>query len=264
MRRWARSVVAALLLAGLSGCATQTVRLSQAGFEAFETLRRLPPEARPRIVVAPIRDQTVENGQSRLAAGLAAAPASAQPEQLLAGVQDLLLTGLLNTGAFTVLERDDLDALTTEQWLRLQANEPVSVDGRLEGADLVVAAAITGFEPAGGEAFPIPIPLSDRGDFGILWLRRGTAAVSMDLRVLDVRTARVVHATAVRGKARSFRADFDLFLRGNDRYTSLPGVLGYYNNTPLHAALLEMIQLAVQRVGEAAEPVPPLSPLAGP
>mgnify|MGYP002622044618 FL=1 len=258
-----RALLIGALALLVAGCATQTVRLSQIGTEAIDYLRALPAEARPRVVVAPVRDHTRGEGRqfSLLETGLATTNTNATGAQFLGGVHDMLITAMLNTGAFTVLERDDLAELTAERLLRAEAGEQVTLDNTLEGADLVVAAAITGFEPSGGGALPIPIPLSDRGDFGIIWLRRGTSSLAMDLRVLDMRTGRVVHSTAVTGEARRFGVDFDAYLRFNSSYASLPGVLGYYNNTPMHAAIMEMITLAVARVGEAAQPQIPLRPV---
>lgn len=259
-------LVAALLSA--AGCTTQTVRLAQSGQEAIELLMALPAEARPRVVVAPLRDHTRGDGRqySSLEAGLVFDRAGADGEQFLAGIHDLLVTALLNSGAFTVLERQDLGELASERLLRAEAGETVSVDASLEGADFIVAAAVTGFEQSGGGGLPLPLPVGNDGHFGLLWLKRGVASLSMDIRVLDVRTGRVVHATGVRGSARRFGVDLDAYVNvSRHGYLALPGVLGYYNKTPMHAALLEMITLAVARVGEAASPVAPspLSPVPG-
>lgn len=252
--RSSRSAFAPLLAAAIavSGCATQTIELTQTGREAIATLRALPSEARPRVVVAPLRDNTRTGQFSALEAGLVTGEHRATGADFLAGVHDLLVTGLLNTGAFTVLARDDLDELTRERILRAEQGEAVTVENSLEGADLVVAAAISSFEPAGGAALPVPVPVGD-DSFTLIWLRRGTSSLSMDLRVLDVATGRVVHANAVRGKASRFSVDVDAFIELGGTYLTLPGVLSYLNKTPLHAAILEMVTLAVSEVGDAAE-----------
>lgn len=235
----------------VSGCATQKIELTQTGREAISTLRALPPEARPRVVVAPLRDNTRVGQFSALEAGLVTGDHNTGGGQFLAGVRDLLVTGLLNTGAFTVLERDDLDELARERILRAEQGEAVRVDDTLEGADLVVAAAVSSFEPSGGGALPIPIPVGN-DSFTIIWLRRGTTALSMDLRVLDVASGRVVHANAVRGEASRFSADLDVFIGLGRSYLPLPGVLRYLDKTPLHAAIMQMVTLTVGEVGNAA------------
>lgn len=238
---------------GLSACATQRIELTQTGREAIETLSALPAEARPRVVVAGLRDNTRIGQFSALEAGLVTGQHHAQPDDFLAGVRDLLITGLLNTGAFTVLEREGLDELTQERLRRAQQGETVQVNDSLEGADLVVAAAITAFEPGGGAAFPVPIPVGN-DSFTVVWLRRGTSSLAMDLRVLDVATGRVVHSNAVRGKASRFSTSVDAFIGLGDTFLTLPGVLSYLNKTPLHAAILDMVTLAVSEVSAAARP----------
>lgn len=201
--------------------------------------------------MASLIDNTRVGQFSALEAGLVVGRHHAQPEDFLAGVRDLLITGLLNTGAFTVLERENLDELTRERLRRAEQGEAVAVNDSLEGADLVVAAAITSFEPGGGGAFPVPIPVGD-DSFTVIWLRRGSSTLSMDLRVLDVETGRIVHSNAVRGKASRFSVSLDAFIGLGDSFLTLPSVLSYLNKTPLHAAILEMVTLAVSEVGDAA------------
>lgn len=234
-----------------AGCATQKIELTQSGREAIATLRELPAEERPRIVVAPLRDNTRTGQFSALEAGLATGDHNASAEDFLAGARDLLVTGLLNTGAFTVLERNDLDELARERIMRAEQGETVSLENTLEGADLVVAAAISSFEPAGGGALPVPIPVGN-DSFTIIWLRRGTSSLTMDLRVLDVASGRVVHSNAVRGAASRFSADLDAFIGIGSSYLALPGVIRYLDKTPLHAAMLKMVTLTVSEVGDAA------------
>ncbi len=246
--------VSFLLAVALTGCATTSEKLSQRGLEAISTLQELPLNARPRVVVAPVLNRTTDDGAAKFSAAMIEVGGLDAGRAWLAGVHDLLITGLLNTGAFIVLERDGLEDLATERMYAANTGEAVLKAGRLEGADLLLVPAITGFEPAGGGALPLPIPISNDGDFAVLWLRTGSASISMDVRLVDVRTGRVVQSTAVRGKAREFRADLDLFLFFKGGYAALPGVLGYYNNTPLHAAILKMVGLAVDRVGLAVAP----------
>lgn len=227
----------------LAGCAGTQERLSQQGREAVALLRALPADARPRVVVAPIVDHTGEGPLSPLAQGLL--DTGAEPTPWLAGAHDLLLTGLVNTGAFTVLERDELDELRAEALWADPAIEVALPGEGLEGAELLLAPALTSFEPAGGGALPLPIPISDDGDFALIWLRAGKASISMDLRLIDVQTGQVLKTTAVRGQARQFGADLDLIFLWDVGIVGLPGVLSVFNNTPVHAALLKMVAAAV-------------------
>ena len=74
----------------------------------------------------------------------------------------------------------------------------------------------------------------------------------LDLRVVDVASGRVVHSNAVRGTASRFSADIDAFISIGRSYLALPGVISYLDRTPLHAAMLKMVTLAVSEVGDAA------------
>ena len=66
------------------------------------------------------------------------------------GMTDMLVDALFNSNRFIVLERDRLDAVTTEQDLsnsdRFRKDTAAPL-GQLEGAQLLVRGAITEFEP---------------------------------------------------------------------------------------------------------------------
>lgn len=246
----------------LVGCASTSERLTQRGQESISLLRNLSAEARPRLVVAPVEDRTQGGSAAQFSAAMAEVGGGEGANSWLAGVHDLLLTGILNSGAFTVLERNQMSALKSEQLFAAKAGDKVDITASLEGAEFILVPALTGFKPSGGGALPLPVPISNDGDFALIWFRTGTSSISMDLRLVDVASGRVVQATAVRGKARDFAIDLDLFLLFDQGYADLPGVLGYYNRTPLHAAMLKMVGLAVDRVAAAA--APQLGPIASP
>jgi curli biogenesis system outer membrane secretion channel CsgG len=175
---------------------------------------------------------------------------------VLAGIRDMLITELFGSGRFIVLERDALDAILSEQEFSHSAKVGDATRiprAQLEGADLVVVGALTAFDAgASGGALPIPIPLSDRGDWGVLNLSAKRGHVAMDLRVIEVSTGRVIHSTAVEGRNWSMGLDFAGLFRSGHRVVRLPGLLRLFSNTPVEEALQKMVTAATLRIAEAA------------
>jgi curli biogenesis system outer membrane secretion channel CsgG len=172
-----------------------------------------------------------------------------RPEAVTAGVQDLLITELFQSGRFIVLEREGLDAVITEQEFSqsTRSGDATRIPrGQLEGAELIVLGAITAFDAGvGGGALPIPVPLDDRGSFGILQLRMKRGYIAMDLRVIDARTGRVLSTVAVEGRNSRFGMDFSAYMRSRSSRVHLPNALTYFRNTPVEAALQDMVTAAV-------------------
>ncbi len=150
-----------------------------------------------------------------------------------AGVKDMLITELVNCNRFLVYERQDLDMVLFEQDIN-------RMNQSLEGVDLIVFGAITEFsaESQGGEiSVPLPV-LSDQ--YGNVKYKR--AHVAMDLRLVDVRTGRIVSVISVRGSASK------IAFGSEDTGSSLPTVFYGYKNTPVAAALRKMVRAAVREL----------------
>lgn len=163
------------------------------------------------------------------------------------GLSDMLTTALFQTNRYIILEREKLAAVIGElkhgvsDLFRRDATTPI---GELEGADLLVAAAVTGFDPgvSGGSGVGGTVG----GLFGAVGQVLGSIAggfgkarVTMDLRVIDVRTGRVVAATTAEGSATTFS------LGGGAAGGGLGGALGGFTKTPMETAIREMIGQAV-------------------
>ena len=172
------------------------------------------------------------------------------------GIRDLLTTALFQSNRFIVLERDALsDALTEQEFSASgQVGEASRIPtGQVEGAELLVVGALTAFDSgaAGGIAFPVPIPLNRGHDAAILDLEFRKAYVAMDLRVIDVRTARIVSTVSVEGTARKFGAGVSGIV--GTRYggaVRLPVLLRGFANTPVEKAISDMVDAAVTHVVE--------------
>lgn len=149
---------------------------------------------------------------------------------------DFLTTALFNSGQFIVLERARLNAVRDEQ--ALQSGEDFNPEtrvarGALEGADLVVRGAVVSFEE------------SCKG-VSVLLAGSGTACVTLNLRLIDVATGRIVNATTVEATSTSKQVGF-FFAKG-----ALPVGLGAYSKTPMETAMRNAIELAVQHIVDNA------------
>ncbi len=249
--------VAVLALFVLGGCAStfkviggeKGASISAAQAEAYDG-----PKA--RITVGSIIDKSGSTGKRSLGQQLGAmnrlsktddAPDAAS---VTSGIRDMLTTALFNSNRFIVLERENIKDVLVEQDFSTTGrvgDASTLPMGDIEGAELLVIGAITGFDAGiGGGALPIPIPLGRNGDFTTLNLAFKRGFVSMDLRVIDVKTARVVSTIAVEGRATKFGAGVGGLTRTrNSGYINLPVVLSGFSNTPVEKAINKMVDAAV-------------------
>lgn len=258
MRCGAAAVAAVAVL--LQACTSHAVVTRGAGASLQAAQAEPALGGKYRIAVGRIIDKSSANGERSLTQQLDQLNAGRSQEAMMTfegvtrGVQDLLITELFSSDRFIVLERATLDAVITEQEFSqsVQTGDQTRIPkGQLEGAELIVLGAITAFDAgASGGALPIPVPLGDRGDFGVLKLRYARGYIAMDLRVVDARTGRVLSSVAVQGRNSRFGLDFGLHLYGDNRRIKLPGVLTYFQNTPVEKALQEMVTAAVAHVSE--------------
>lgn len=161
------------------------------------------------------------------------------------GLRDMLTTELFQTNRFIVLEREQLKAVIAEQDLGASGRmkrETAAAIGELEGAEILVKAAITGFQPgtSGGG-----------GNVGNLFGgKKGTmldsvagsfnrATIAIDLRLIDTRTGRILSATSVEGSATSIGSSAGGSVL--NRYGSLSG----FAKTPMERAVRECMNKAV-------------------
>lgn len=151
-------------------------------------------------------------------------------------LSDFLSTSLVNSNRFIVLERARLDEIREEQQLQQGTDFDPSTrtaTGQFEGAQLLVRGSIVSFEP-------------DCKGVSVLLGGSGTACMTLNMRIVDVATGRIVNATTVESTSRSGQAGF-FFARG-----AMPVGLGGYVNTPMETALRNAIELAVQHIVDNA------------
>ncbi len=169
------------------------------------------------------------------------------------GIADMLATALFRTGRFIVLERgegfkavkEELD-LSQSGYIRPGA---APQKGQMEGADILVVGAITAFEPeasgikGGGLAIPFKVPL-----LGGIKVGKKEAYIAADIRLIDVRTGRVINAATVEGKASSW--NIGGLGGGIFGDIALGGGLEVYKNTPMEKAIRVMLNRAVDAIAK--------------
>jgi curli biogenesis system outer membrane secretion channel CsgG len=259
---------AAVLL--LAACASSGTVVTRGGGAPLGAALSDPAlGGRYRVAVAAIIDKTKVGSEHNLGYQMGVInngrPEDEQVTQqaILGGIRDMIVTELFVQDRFIVLEREGLDAVIAEQEFAnsARAGDATRIPAdQLEGAELIVLGAVTAFDAGiGGGALPIPIPLGDRGDFGVMHLRFKRGYVAMDLRVVDARSGRVLSSVAVNGRNSRFGMDFNVHLTGKHHRVKLPGVLTYFQNTPVEQALQKMVTAAVGHVADRVEPATPVN-----
>lgn len=215
-----------------------------------------------RIAVGNIIDKTDPLKDQSVGRQVAAINAKRPPDQqieasgITAGIRDLLVTELFNSGQFIVLEREALRPVLVEQEFAQSARVGDTTRiplGELEGAELLVVGAVTAFDAGlSGVAIPIPIPLGKDFSNGVgllsLGYKRGFAA--MDIRIVDAATGRIVASTAVEGRNSNYGLELKGVYTGSTGYVPLPGLLNVFSKTPVEAALQKMVIAAIGKIAE--------------
>lgn len=266
-----RPIVALTLALLLSACSSAS-KVVRGGGDSIAAIQALPENARPRIAVLPVLDKTAPYGVKSLDLNLVLVNLYRPKEQevtkaqFTGGVRDMLVTELFNSKAFIVLDRDLLPEIIAEQAFSESPRfDPKTTEpgGALEGAQYLVAAAITAFDTGSeGGALPIPIPgviNSNLSALGVLNLGYKKGTVAMDIRVLDARTGRVLRSTAVEGSNTKLGLDLAVVAAARGfGVTQLPDPIKLFKNTPIEAALQKMSVAAIEEIAKGFVPTPPL------
>ena len=199
----------------LGGCSSATVVSSNNGPTIREAQFEPTVGAKPRIAVKPFERKTAQGGGG-----------------IGSGLSTMLADSLFNTNRFIVLERERLDEVMEEQDLADSGrfrNETVAPKGELEGAEFIIKGSITEFEP-------------DCSGGSLLLISAKQACVAISLRIIDVRSGRIVNSTTVEGTSGSAGVGL-VFTR-----SMLPIGLGGWSKTPMEKALRQCIEKAVKHI----------------
>lgn len=141
------------------------------------------------------------------------------------GVADALATTLLDTGKFSLLERENVSQLTEENFF-----SPTSPTDGYQGADVLVFGAITNYV-VDGQGAGLCL-------FGVC-LGGKESTIGADLRIVDARTRRVIAGAHVDGKSSSTGVTMNFIPR-----VSMNGS----QSTGMQTALNDMLKKAVDQL----------------
>ena len=221
----------------IAGCASLTQPTAQVDNNAGAA--PLPPYSGPKARVA-VADFEVK-----------AAKAS---NEIGSGLREMLVTALVNSNRFSVVERQVLNAVMQEQELSAsgaaQAGAGGAERGKIKTADLIITAAVTEFEPSasGGRA-----GIGGGGGVGsgvlgaLLGGSLNKAHMALDIRIVDASTSEVLAATRVQGQASDIAAGVLGGFFGN--WALGAGLFGYAN-TPMEKAIRVCIIEAVRYISQ--------------
>ncbi|MEW6606478.1 MAG: CsgG/HfaB family protein [bacterium] len=159
-------------------------------------------------------------------------------EEIGTGLREMLITTLIQSKRFSVLERQVLKALEKEQ-------EIAGQKGKTTSADIIVTAAVTEFTAGasgvkGGVGGAVPGAL-----MGVLAGMK-KHHMALDIRIVDVNTSEVLTSTRVEGEARD--VDLGALAGGLVGSGVLVGGLSMYKNTPMEKAIRICISEAVKAI----------------
>jgi len=229
---YTKLAIAFLAMTGLTACASASIT-SSGGQDIASAQMEAYNGPKARIAVADFEDKMSSSGQYRAEYGR--------------GMSDMLTNALFQSNRYIVLEREKLQAVMAEQNLGASGRvkkETAAPIGEIEGAELMVTAAVTGFDPgaSGGGGSLGGYPGANL--LGAVTGAFQKAHVAMDLRVIDTRTSRVLAATSVEGSATSFSGG-GMALGG-----AMGGGLGGFAKTPMETAIRKMIGVAVKFIAD--------------
>lgn len=231
------------LIFALTGCAPlQQMMQPTAQVEPTAGAQALPPYSGPRARIA-VADFDVK--------------AAKATGEIGSGLREMLITALINSNRFSVVERQALEAVMKEQELSVSgaADQTAKVErGKIRVADLIISAAVTEFEPqaSGGRA-----GVGGGGGVGsgvlggLLGGALNKAHLALDIRVIDTSTSEIIAATRIQGQASDIAgAIMTGFLGG----WGLGAGLSAYANTPMEKAIRICVIEAVKYIAQTTPP----------
>jgi len=229
-----------IFIAGITGCAGLQPT-AQVDNNAGTT--PLPPYSGPKVRIA-VADFDVK--------------AAKATGEIGSGLREMLVTALINSSRFSVVERQALGAVMQEQELAAsgaaQQGAGGAERGKIKTADIIITAAVTEFEPqaSGGSA-----GIGGGGSVasgilgGLIGASLNKSHMALDIRIVDTSTSEVLAATRVQGQASDVAGGFMTGFFGG---FALGGGLSAYSNTPMEKAIRVCIIEAVRYVSQATPP----------
>ena len=169
------------------------------------------------------------------------------------GLRDMMSTALFQTGRYRVMERQNVDSLKSEIGLQEDGYTDSSgiQRGGFKGAELVVMAAVTGWEPGtSGGSGNVTALLGKKANSLLGAVSGGykKSSMAMDIRLVDATTSELVAATSISTTAKD--VSIGGALAGFTGGSGMGGGLSSYAKTPMEKAIRTTIYEAVKYIAE--------------
>lgn len=207
------------------------------------------------VALADVKDNlTYQGNKARITVGTIKAKAEECSSDMAASIGEMLSTALANNDKFIVLaSQEEVGELADE----IDLGESGYVEegrapekGLMEGADILVTGAVTAFEPDAGGSGGALGGLKKKA-FGKVGMTTKSAKIIIDIKLIDIRTRRVLKAVSIEAKSTSWGTD--VAGGGWAEDMAMAGALGVYSNQPMEKAIRTLL---VKTVNKIAEEVP--------
>lgn len=235
------SIVLLVITIALNNCAMQSTVQPTARVDTG-LAQQLPPYTGPKARIAIARFDWKVGRATKEEVGY------------MDGLRDMLSTALVQSGRYRVLERQELGAIKEEIGLgetSYAEKESAVKRGKIKGADLLVVAAITGWEP-GTSGVRGGVGAGTLGVIGGVLGSLKKSSMAMDIRIIDTATSEVLAATRIEGEARDI--DLSALAGGLIGNVGLIGGLSGFAKTPMEKAIRICINEAVKYIVSATPP----------
>lgn len=161
------------------------------------------------------------------------------PQEIGNGLREMLQTALFESNYFIVVDRMDTAGISAEQLLSdsFMANpDAILQQGQMNPAEVLVYGTLITLE-GGGAGLRVKIPWMPLNLGGTYY----EAKVTVELRVVDSATSRVIAVSKVDGTADSGKGSLGTTFKGIE----LPVELEMFKNTPLELCIRDSIYRAI-------------------
>ncbi len=192
---------------------------------------------------------TYQGNKARIAIGKIKPKADECTYDMAAAIGEMLSTVLVNTEKFIVLaSQEEVGELAEE----IDLGQSGYVEegrgpekGLMEGADILVTGAVTAFEPDAGGGGGGLGGLTKKA-FGKVGVQTKKAKIIMDIKLIDIRTRRVLKAKAIKAETKSWKTS--MAGGGWTEDVALAGGLGVYSNEPMEKAIRAALAKTVDMI----------------
>jgi len=194
---------------------------------------------------------TYQGNKARIAVGKIKSKTGKCTYDMAAAVGEMLSTALANNEKFIVLASQEEVAELADE---IDLGQSGYVEegrgpekGLMEGADILVTGAVTAFKPdAGGSGGGLG-GITKKA-FGKVGVKTKKAEIRMDIKLIDIRTRRILKATSIKAKSTSWKTG--IAGGGLVSDVALAGALGTYSDGPMEDAIRTALAKTVELVSK--------------